>query len=247
STTTLKETKDRKDEIIQTYSPGDLVVCNLSSINLGITNTIEKINEIVPVQIRMLDNVITMNTLPLEQAIRTNMRYRAIGVGISGYHQFLAVRGIEWESEEHLNTINEFFEEINFVAIKASMKLAKERGSYPLFRGSDWDNGDYFKLRNYVSGRWNKLSQEVHENGLRNGYIMAIAPTGSTSVIAGSTAGIDPIFKPVFVEEKKGFLVKQVAPDLNTHTLPFYRGAHKIDQMWSIRAAAIRQRHLDQS
>ncbi|MHB8554003.1 MAG: ribonucleoside-diphosphate reductase subunit alpha [Thermoplasmataceae archaeon] len=143
SSTTLKETRIEKDEIIQTYSPGDLVVCNLSSINLGRTNSVEKINEVVPVQVRMLDNVITMNTLPLEQAIRTNMRYRAIGVGISGYHQFLAVRGIEWESEEHLNTINEFFEEINFVAIQTSMELAKERGSYLLFTGSDWDNGDY--------------------------------------------------------------------------------------------------------
>ncbi len=247
SSTRLVETRIEGDKIVEIYSPGDLVVCNLSSINLGRTNSIEKINEVVPVQVRMLDNVITMNNLPLDQATRTNMRYRAIGVGISGYHQFLAVRGIEWESEEHLKIVDEFFEEINYVAIKTSMELAIERGEYPLFRGSDWDNGDYFKLRNYKSERWDELAEKVHKHGVRNGYIMAIAPTGSTSVIAGSTAGIDPIFKPVFVEEKKGFIIKQVAPDLNPHTLPFYKGAHKIDQMWSIRAAAIRQRHLDQS
>ena len=247
SSTKLEETRIENDKVVEIYSPGDLVVCNLSSINLGRTSTIEKINEIVPVQIRMLDNVITMNNLPLDQATRTNMRYRAIGVGISGYHQFLAVRGIEWESEEHLKIVDEFFEEINFVAIRTSMELAMERGEYPLFKGSDWHNGNYFKLRNYNSERWNELAKKVHAHGIRNGYIMAIAPTGSTSVIAGSTAGIDPIFKPVFVEEKKGFIIKQVAPDLNPHTLPFYKGAHKIDQMWSIRAAAIRQRHLDQS
>ncbi len=247
SSTRLMETRIENDKVVEIYSPGDLVVCNLSSINMGRTNTVEKVNEIVPVQVRMLDNVISMNNLPLDQATRTNMRYRAIGVGISGYHQFLAVRGIEWESEEHLKIMDEFFEEINYVAIKTSMELAIERGEYPLFKGSDWDNGDYFKLRNYNSERWNKLAEKVHKHGLRNGYIMAIAPTGSTSVIAGSTAGIDPIFKPVFVEEKKGFIIKQVAPDLNPHTLPFYKGAHRIDQMWSIRAAAIRQRHLDQS
>ena len=247
SSTKLEETRFDGDKIMEVYSPGDLVVCNLSSINLGRTDSIEKINDVVPVQVRMLDNVISMNNLPLEQATRTNMRYRAIGVGISGYHQFLANRGIDWESEEHLLAIDEIFEEINHVAIKTSMELAVERGKYPLFDGSDWDNGEYFKLRNYNSVRWKDLAEKVHKNGIRNGYIMAIAPTGSTSVIAGSTAGIDPIFKPVFVEEKKGFLIKQVAPDLNPHTLPFYKGAHKIDQMWSIRAAAIRQRHLDQS
>ena len=76
---------------------------------------------------------------------------------------------------------------------------------------------------------------------------MAIAPTGSTSVIAGSTATVDPIFKPVFNEEKKGFIIKRVAPDLSMDNIHLYKEAHSIDQEWSIKAAAARQRHLDQS
>ena len=235
------------DDIVEVSRSGDLVVCNLSSINLGRTDTFEKLAEVIPVQVRMLDNVIIMNNLPLPQAVRTNMRYRAIGIGISGYHQHLVKKGIEWESEEHLQYMDRLFEEINYLAIRSSMELAKERGSYPLFEGSDWQTGEYFRLRDYSSDRWNALAAEVKSNGMRNGYLMAIAPTGSTSVIAGSTAGIDPVFKPVFTEEKKGFLIRQVAPDLNDSNVNLYRGAHRIDQMWSIRAGAVRQRHLDQS
>ena len=245
---TVKIGDDLNDDIIrQEYRSGDLVVCNLSSINLGRADTVEKLKDVIPIQVRMLDDVIAMNNLPLEQALRTNMRYRAIGIGISGYHQHLVKKGIAWESEAHLTYMDKLFEEINYLAIRSSMELAREKGAYPLFRGSDWDTGEYFRIRNYESDRWKQLADEVHRNGLRNGYLMAIAPTGSTSVIAGSTAGIDPVFKPVFTEEKKGFLIRQVAPELTAGNLPLYKGAHQIDQEWSIRAASIRQRHLDQS
>lgn len=235
------------DRIVQITRPGDLVVCNLSSINLGRCNTPEKLSDVIPVQVRMLDNVIILNNLPTPQGKLTNMKYRAIGIGISGYHQHLVQKGIDWESQEHADYVDKLFEHINYTAIKGSCDLAKERGAYPMFPGSDWDTGDYFDLRNYDDPKWQELREEIRMNGIRNGYIMAIAPTGSTSVIAGSTAGIDPVFKPVFTEEKKSFLIKRVAPDLTQENYPLYKEAHSIDQIWSIRAAAVRQRHLDQS
>ncbi len=247
STTMNGEITVKDDVILQTRHPGDLVVCNLSSINLGRCNTPELLSRVIPVQVRMLDNVITMNNLPVPAAKITNMKYRAIGIGISGYHQHLVDKGIEWESDEHLNYADKLFEHINYIAIKASCDLAKERGAYPMFPGSDWETGAYFDLRGYNDEKWLKLKEEVNMNGIRNGYIMAIAPTGSTSVISGSTAGIDPIFKPIFTEEKKGFLIRRVAPNLTLENLPLYKEAHKINQFWSVKAAAIRQRHLDQS
>ena len=183
----------------------------------------------------------------MPQATVTNMKYRAIGIGVSGYHQLLVQNGIDWESEEHVKFADRLFEEINYHAIRASCDLAAERGAYPLFKGSDWETGDYFEMRNYNDWKWTKLASDVREKGIRNGYLMAIAPTGSTSVIAGSTATVDPIFKPVFTEEKKGFIIKRVAPDLNMDNIHLYKEAHSIDQEWSIKAAAARQRHLDQS
>lgn len=156
-----------------------------------------------------------------------------------------------WESEEHLRNVDELFEWINFFAIKSSMELAKEKGPYPLFEGSDWQTGDYFDHRGYRSRDggpdWDWLRGEVQKHGIRNAYLFAIAPTSSTSLIAGSTAGIDPVFSRFFLEEKKNGVVPQTAPNLSLQTFWFYKEAHTIDQMWSIRTCAVRQRHIDQS
>ena len=174
-------------------------------------------------------------------------KYRAIGLGVSGYNHLLAKKKIYWESEEHLNYIDKLFENINYYAIEASNELAIEKGKYSLFEGSEWDNGEYFTSRNYVSDRWSELAKSVHENGLRNGYLLAIAPTSSTSIIAGTTAGVDPIMKTFFYEEKKGEMIPRVAPELTHENSQFYKAAHEVDQTWSVRAAGIRQRHIDQS
>ncbi|MDU5373926.1 MAG: ribonucleoside-diphosphate reductase subunit alpha, partial [Anaerococcus vaginalis] len=124
---------------------------------------------------------------------------------------------------------------------------AKEKGSYSCFDGSDWDNGDYFKQRGYESERWENLKKDVHENGLRNGYLLAVAPTGSTSIISGTSAGVDPIMNKYFLEEKKGAIVPRVAPGLNTKTFWLYENAYNIDQNISMRACGVRQRHIDQA
>ena len=79
------------------------------------------------------------------------------------------------------------------------MELAKEKGCYRAFEGSEWQSGKYFEDRGYTSARWQQLKKDVAKYGLRNGYIMAVAPTGSTSNIANTTAGIDPIFKKFFI------------------------------------------------
>lgn len=237
--------------IVVRYKPGEFVVCNLSSLNLGRCKSREDIEWTVETQIRGMDNVIDLNYYPVKQAEITNRKYRAIGLGVSGYHQYLAQQKIVWESEEHLKHVDELFEWINFFAIKASMELAKEKGPYTLFEGSDWQTGAYFDLRGYQTRPggpdWDWLRREVRVHGIRNAYLFAIAPTSSTSLIAGSTAGIDPVFARFFLEEKKNGVVPQTAPNLNPETFWYYKEAHTINQSWSIRAAATRQRHIDQS
>jgi ribonucleoside-diphosphate reductase alpha chain len=82
---------------------------------------------------------------------------------------------------------------------------------------------------------------------MRNAYLLAVAPTSSTSILSGTSAGIDPIMKKFFLEEKKGSMLPRVAPELSMDTWWYYKAAHLIDQSWSVRAAGLRQRHIDQA
>ena len=235
--------------VVKTMKPGDFVVCNLASLSLGhlpLENTAEIEDKIATV-VRALDNVIDLNLYPVPYAQISNQRYRSIGLGVSGYHHALALRGIRWESEEHLAFADRLFEQINFAAIQASTRLAREKGRYACFEGSDWQTGAYFEKRGYQSERWQHLAAEVAEQGMRNAYLLAIAPTSSTSIIAGTTAGIDPVMKRFFLEEKKGAMLPRVAPALSDKTWWIYKDAHLINQTWSVRAAGVRQRHIDQA
>ncbi len=236
--------------IVNKTKPGDFVECNLASLTLGkvdVNNSAE-LEETVRTVVRALDNVIDLNYYPTPYAKVTNKKYRAIGLGTSGYHHMLVKNDISWQNEEaHAEFVDKVYEDINFYAIKESMEIAKEKGAYSCFEGSDWETGAYFDLRDYKSERWEKLRAEVKENGLRNGYLMAIAPTGSTSIISGTSAGVDPIMSRYFLEEKKGAIVPRVAPGLTTKTFWLYENAHDIDQNISMRMAGVRQKHIDQA
>ena len=139
------------------------------------------------------------------------------------------------------------FERINRAAIEASSALAKEKGSYACFEGSDWQTGAYFEKRNYDSPQWQQTAQRVKAQGMRNAYLLAIAPTSSTSIVAATTAGLDPVMQRFFLEEKKGAMLPRVAPALSDRTFWLYKGAYQTNQAWSMRAAGIRQRHIDQA
>ena len=234
--------------IVTTTKPGDFVVCNLASLSLGqIDLSGDELEAITSHVVRALDNVIDLNFFPVPYAKVNNLKYRPIGLGVSGYHHMLAKQHIGWETEEHLKFVDKLFERINYAAISASCDVAADKGKYTFFEGSDWQTGAYFAKRGYTSERWKALAARVAKTGLRNGWLLAIAPTSSTSIIAGTTAGIDPVMNRYFLEEKKNGLIPRVAPDLSPETFWYYKSAHLMDQTWSIRAAGIRQRHIDQS
>ena len=243
------ETKDGDTVVVTTTRPGEFVVCNLASLSLGRLplEDEEKMKEKVATVVRALDNVINLNFYPVPYAQLTNQRYRSIGLGISGYHHALAKRRIKWESEEHLEFMDKVFETINRAAILASSNLAKEKGSYQFFEGSDWQTGAYFDKRGYDSVEWQDVRKTVALQGMRNAYLLAVAPTSSTSIIAGTTAGLDPIMKRFFLEEKKGSMLPRVAPELSDETYWMYKSAYLINQKWSVRASGVRQRHIDQA
>lgn len=249
SISTEIKTKDGETVVVTTTKPGDFVVCNLASLSLGHLPIEDKeyMKDVVGTAVRALDNVIDLNFYPVPYAQITNQKYRGIGLGVSGYHHLLAKKNILWESQEHLKFADELFEMINYFTVSASADLAEEKGTYQFFEGSDWHTSAYFEKRNYVSKEWKELEYKVRNTGMRNGYLLAAAPTSSTSILAGTTAGLDPVMKKFFMEEKKGSMLPRVAPDLSLDTYYYYQNAHNIDQSFSVKACGVRQRHIDQA
>lgn len=240
---------DGEEVVVTVTKPGDFVVCNLASLSLGnlpVTDY-DKLAYVTESAVRALDNVIDLNYFPVPFAEINSKRYRPVGLGVSGYHHMLAKHKIQWESEDHLAFAEKVFSDIHYAALEASSRIAQEKGSYPYYQGSDWQTGAYFSKRNLVNGRWKELQDRIQEHGLRNGYLLAAAPTSSTSIIAGTTAGLDPVMNRYFLEEKKYGLVPRVAPELSMDTFWYYKNAHYIDQTWTVRACGVRQRHIDQA
>ena len=239
---------------------GDTAVCNLASVNLSRVNTKEDIDRIVPVAIRALDNVIDLNFYPLEKVKRTNMKTRAIGLGVMGEAQMLAQKAITWGSQEHFDKIDEIMEAVSFNAISSSSDIALEKGSYPEYKGSKWSQGimpmdhanaEVKKLVDrgglFASAyEWDELRVKVKKQGMRNGYLMAIAPTSSISILTGTTQAIEPVFKRKWYEENLSGLIPVVVPELSPDTWAYYTPAYDLNQTVLIKAAAIRQKWLDQ-
>jgi ribonucleoside-diphosphate reductase alpha chain len=238
---------------------GDTAVCNLASVNLSKINTKEDIERVVPTAVRMLDNVIDLNFYPLRKVKATNLKSRAIGLGVMGESQMLAEQQIVWGSNDHLKKIDAIMEAISYNTIQASSKLGQEKGIYPTFEGSNWAQGimpmdhapqavnalvqkDLFD----TGYDWDALREEVKTNGMRNGYLMAIAPTSSISILVGTTQAIEPVYKRKWFEENLSGQIPVVVPKLSPDTWNYYTPAYEVEQMDIIKAAAIRQKWIDQ-
>jgi ribonucleoside-diphosphate reductase alpha chain len=237
---------------------GETAVCNLASINLSKINSHEDIKRVVPVAIRMLDNVIDLNFYPLKKVKDTNNQSRAIGLGVMGEAQMLAESQIEWGSQIHFKKIDEIMEMVSYYSIESSHELSVEKGSYPNFEGSKWNEGilpidtanseakklverDLFE----DSCDWSSLRGKV-KTGMRNGYLMAVAPTSSISILSGTTQTIEPVYKRKWFEENLSGLIPVVVPNLSPDTYMYYTSAYELDQTVLVKAAAIRQKWIDQ-
>ncbi len=239
---------------------GGTAVCNLASVNLSRINTKEDIERVVPIAMRALDNVIDLNFYPLEKVKRTNLKTRSVGLGVMGEAQMLAEQGLSWGSQEHFDKIDEVLESVSYNAIKSSCDLAQEKGAYPEFKGSKWSRGIFpmdhanAEVRNLVDRgglfastyEWDALRETVKKNGMRNGYLMAVAPTSSISILTGTTQAIEPVYKRKWYEENLSGLIPVVVPKLSPDTWAFYTPAYDLDQRILIKAGAIRQKWIDQ-
>jgi ribonucleoside-diphosphate reductase alpha chain len=204
-------------EICLPQDAENVSVCNLASINLS-THLIdgkidfEKMEESARVAVRQLDNLIDITRSSVDEADKANKENRAVGLGLMGFTDICERLGLSYESEEAYELIDEITEHISYAAIDESANLARERGAYDNFAGSRWSQGlvpfDSIDLTEKDRGvsidisrktrlDWDALRTKV-KGGIRNATLMAIAPTASIGLVAGTTPGLDPQFSQIF-------------------------------------------------
>jgi ribonucleoside-diphosphate reductase alpha chain len=205
-------------EITLPQDEDNVSVCNLASINLSQhlddagKLDFSKIEASARLAVRQLDNLIDITRSSVKEADFSNEQNRAVGLGVMGFTDVIEKLGISYESEEAYDLIDEIMEHVSYAAIDASADLARERGSYTNFEGSGWsqgmvpidsiarteaDRGMEIKVNRTTRLDWDALRVKV-KGGMRNATLMAIAPTASIGLVAGTTPGLDPQFSQIF-------------------------------------------------
>ncbi|MBE9045639.1 ribonucleoside-diphosphate reductase subunit alpha [Pleurocapsales cyanobacterium LEGE 10410] len=222
--------------------------CNLVSLNLANVEEAE-IAQVASLAVRILDNTIDLTKPPFADSKTHNDKYRTIGVGCMGLADWLAKRHLSYKS---LTEISQLFEEVAYWCTSASMELAKERGAYAAFAGSEWSKGKLLgsKSLEEISAiaqdkeRWVQLSQDVRTYGIRNSHITAIAPNTSSSLVQGCTASILPVYSKFFYDKwAKGTV--PIAPPFIQDCFWFYRENKSLNQKTVVKAVATMQQWID--
>ncbi|GAA0892417.1 ribonucleoside-diphosphate reductase subunit alpha [Fulvivirga kasyanovii] len=196
-------------EIMEYTAPDEVAVCNLASIALPKFVTEDgkfdhkKLYEITKVITRNLNKVIDINYYPVEEAKKSNLRHRPIGIGVQGLADTFLMLKMPFDSDEARGLNKHIHETIYFAAMTASMELAKEYGPYETFKGSPVSKGIFqFDMWGVTpdSGRWDwdSLKKEVKKNGVRNSLLLAPMPTASTSQILGNNECFEPYTSNIY-------------------------------------------------
>jgi len=209
-------------EICLPQDEENISVCNLASINLSTHLAVDangtlgfdwaRIDESARSAVRQLDNLIDITVSSVPEADHANINNRAIGLGVMGFTDVVERLGLSYESDEAAALIDEVMEHVSYAAIDESADLARERGTYANFEGSRWaqglvpfdsialteaDRGLPIKVDRTTRLDWDALRVKV-KGGMRNATLMAIAPTASIGLVAGTTPGLDPQFSQIF-------------------------------------------------
>jgi ribonucleoside-diphosphate reductase alpha chain len=226
-------------EVFLPTGPDEIAVCNLASVNLarhlkGNEVDWDRLGETVEVALRGLDNVIDLNLYPSPKAARSNLANRPVGLGLMGFAEALARLGLAYDEAGAAELADRVVEFVSHRAILASHRLARERGPFPNFGRSEWargrvpldtladlgaDRGVPVAVDRSAALDWGPVRAAVRA-GMRNGTVLAVAPTATISLIAGTSSSLDPYysnvfsrqtlsgkfleFHPVLVEELKG-------------------------------------------
>ncbi|MEK7588847.1 MAG: ribonucleoside-diphosphate reductase subunit alpha, partial [Patescibacteria group bacterium] len=216
----------------------NVAVCNLVSINMArhiINGQIDwhRLEDSTRLAIRQLDNLVDINALPIPEARKADSENRAVGLGLMGFADSIEKLGYSYEDNEAYDFADQVFEFISYMAIDESTELAKERGSYKNFKGSEWSKGyvpvdtltklEIDRERDLAVKKesaallpaldWKTLRAKV-KVGMRNATLLAIAPNANIGLVAGTSPGIDPRFAQMFSRNKISGKYLEINPNL---------------------------------
>jgi len=239
-------------ELIEKTEPGQIALCNLSSINLTTWDNLrpEEKDEVTYNLLRASDNLLDYAYYPALEGGLFNERFRAIGVGITNFAQILAIKGYAWDSTEAEKFMHEIMEDIYWHLMRASIELAKERGRFEEFQNTKYAQGLFsFDLYNgpfkfNMNHDWEKLRKDLIACGARFSTVMAIAPTSTSATLLDSTEGIEPIRQLISIKTGT-YSCAQLAPQLQK-LRGNYELAWDLSPEAMINLASIRQKFVDQ-
>jgi ribonucleoside-diphosphate reductase alpha chain len=224
--------------------------CNLLSVNLANIENNEELEEAVRTAVRILDNTIDLTAPPILESKLHNDRYRTIGIGTLGLADYLAKREIPY-GKQSLKVIEELYEKIAYFGIDESVNLAKERGVFPAYGGSDWSKGiiigkdaRYLSEKTTLKEKWLELLAKLKKYGMRNGQLFAIAPNTSSGLLQGATPGVLPPFSRFYVDKNQKQAVP-ICPPFIKERFWFYRESKYMDQKEVIDVISTIQKWVD--
>ena len=268
-------------EILQVQSPsvinnaqeyevlGTDISCNLGSTNIVNLMQSPDFERSIEVAVRALTFVTDHSSIDAVPTVKNgNQKAHTIGLGAMGLHTFFALNQMEYGSPESIEVTDLYFRLLNFYTLKASHKIAKERGViFDGFEKSTYASGTYFdaytesdveikseKVKEIFANLpiptaedWKQLKADVMADGLYHQNRLAIAPTGSISYVNETSASLHPITRLIEErQEKKTGKTYYPAPFLSNETLPYYKSAYDIDMRKVIDVYAAAQKHIDQ-
>jgi ribonucleoside-diphosphate reductase alpha chain len=237
-------------------TPDEIALCVLAAHNLGTIKNNEELYKCSEYIVRILDFVVEFQDYPVAAALKMKKR-RSLGVGVTNFAYWLAKNDLKYSDNSSLEKVDELFENIQYSLLKASNKLAKEKGACEWFDRTTYADGvmpidrynknvDELVKREY-SCDWESLRKDIKEHGLRNSVLTAIMPAESSAVVQNATNGIEPIRSLVTIKKSKSGLIKQVVPEISKLKNKYELAYDMQDNKGYTNICAVIQKWIDQS
>jgi len=245
------------DPISHIDGKGEIALCILSAINVGLLKDLDELESLCDLAVRSLDEVIDHQKYPVKAAEISTKNRRSLGIGYIGLAHYLATLGLGYETKTAWKEVDKLSEAFQYNLLKASNELAKEKGQCKSFNRTKYSDGilpiDTYKkevdeiVSRKLTYKWEELRKDIKEFGLRHSTLTAQMPSESSSVVCNATNGIEPPRDYISVKKSKKGTLKQVVPDYkrlkNNYTLLWDMKSNE----GYINIVAVMQKYFDQS